>query len=229
MTETDPSGGQVSGDGTVNPNPSQTADSQPSIDAAEIFNALQAYPAFKAFVASQAQSKHDKRIHKIETKLGLAEQIAEVDALEAQGLPRELAVQWYEMRNSQVQAQPETVDPSVVQGSPAGQQANPGQDDVVSQVAKDLGLDPNGPEVTEILRTGGTQVEQISKLTSKFAEKAGVVANPAATMTTSTGQPVQAANLEAQFAAERDALGMGHPMEFQALKDKYRKLGLDIL
>ena len=229
MPDTNPSGGQTGGDGTADPNTSQTADSQPSIDAAEIFNALQAYPAFKAFVASQAQSKHDKRIHKIEESLGLAEQVAQVDALEAQGLPRELAVEWLEMRKAQAQGQAQTQETGVVQPAPVGKQATGGQDDVVSQVAKDLGLDPNGPEVTEILRAGGTQVEQISKLTSGFAQKAAVTANPGATMTTTTGQPAQTANLEAKFAEERDALGMGHPMEFQALKDKYRKLGLDIL
>lgn len=233
MPNTNPSDGQApAGDGTANPNTSTPpADSPPSIDAAEIFNALQAYPGFQEFVKSNAQSKHDKRINQIEKTLGLADQVAAVDKLTAEGLPRDFAIQWLEMQNKQAQTpaveQPAPVVPVV---DAVGQTVVTGQDNPVIQQAVDLGLDPNGPEVIQVLREGGNPVEQIRKLTStwKAAQTAQVAPNPAATMTTSVGSPANV-NLENQYIAERDALGLGKPVEFQALKDKYRKAGLNIL
>jgi hypothetical protein len=229
MPDNNPSDGPVGGDGTANPNTSQPADSPPSIDAAEIFNALQGYDKFQQFVKSQAQSKHDKRISKIEETLGLAEQMAQVDELEAQGLPRNFAIQWLETQSKLAQGQPEVQEPSVAPVAPAGQQVAPVQDDPVTAVAKDLGLDPNSADVLSVRQEGGSEVEQIRKITSKFAGGQAVQPNPAATMTTTTGQPAQQPNLQAQYEAERDALGLGKPIEFNALKEKYRKQGLDIL
>lgn len=227
-----PSNEVVAGDGVGNTAPSAQPDSSPSIDAETIFNSLKDYPGFQQFVKSQAQSKHDKRIGRIEKQLGLSETMAEVDRIQSEtGMPREFAIQWYEMQRQQAQAVTPEVDPTVVPDASAGQAQVAGQDNPVLQQAVDLGLDPNGPEVINVLREGGSQVEQIRKLTAswKAGQAAPVAPNPAATMPTSTGSPPAQPPLQAQYEAERDAIGLGKPMEIQALKEKFRAQGLNIL
>lgn len=229
MTDTNGTNGPAGGE---NANLATQQDgSSSSIDASTIFNALKDYPEFQKFVASQAQSKHDKRINKIEKTVGgLAEQIAQVDKLTESGLPRDFAIQWLEMQNSQAQGLPggafEAGGQTETQG---GTGVDDGQDDkAFEQVAQSMGFDPNGPEVLLVRREGGTPFEKAQKLASLKAQGKPVEPNRAATLSTNAGQPAASADLRAKYEAELQEIGYGKPNQVQILKEKYRKQGLDI-
>lgn len=226
-TNTQPAdSGQTTGPGDANANVQGDADSQNSLSAQDLFNSLKGLPEFQKYVASQAQSKHDKRIGKIENKQeGFEGQLARFTSLTDGGLSPEVAMQFMELQGEQ--AQPAVVetetDPTKVPvaGQPAGQEVPN-----VQAVITAMGLQ-NDVRAQNVIKEGGDYAYQVGRL-ANIAAAGAVQANPAAVMPVVQGQPVQQQTLFQQYEARRDAIGLGNPQAIIELQTEFRALGLNI-
>lgn len=166
-----------------NGQPTQTSSNQGSETSAIDYDALAKAlePTLAKMVERQTQSTKDKRIAKLQGAVnGFETQLAEFEQLTKGGLSRDVAMRLMNLQN------PRETDE--VELEPVSQQSSAGkQDNVASSVDSDtleaIGLDPNSPEVTNLLRRNASLEDYVglvvkSKKAKPTPQPGGVMPSP---------------------------------------------------
>ena len=175
--------------------PSPTPTTPPSaVDVEALKKALR--PVIAEEVAKSDQSIKDKRIAKLQGSVDeFQSQLAKLKELMGDGLSERQALR--EMKLDEALARLGVTETAAPVASVSGNTAQPAVDETVSNFLVEAKLDTNSPEVTAILRQGGTTAEQIAKLGILGIGKARQVEpNPAAVMSVGGGQAIVSDDVE---------------------------------
>jgi hypothetical protein len=175
---------------------------------------------------AQIQSQKDRVIAAVKKDKGMREVLAEVEAMEAEGLTRTQIKQ--EMRLRELEAR--TANDSAQQVQSPGKAVAPVPNNPVNDVISALGLDMNDPEVTGVMAGGLSFAEQVASLAGLSGRKAKspnptLVSQPAG----GSNPSPNIAQLETQYKNEvMSARGKKDAREqIHTLREKYRNLGVN--
>lgn len=214
LGETTPEGG---GTGVQPKTDVSPAKEQDSPSAESLVATLRENPEFTSWIDSRFQSWKDKRLDKHETELGdMKSELAgyrklkeEIEAIKSKGFTEEQAEFLIEQRES---------------GKPVPQKTSPGTTDSgasdfnVDSLYKSQGLDPNAPDVLELVRKGADLLQHVSHITA-VKSKPVQPPNPAQVMPTGTGT-TDGRSLEVVTAELNEAISDSRGINF----DRVRKL-----
>lgn len=226
MTET-PVDSDLEGEGVqgeANPQTSTPASVKPDLQDVDAFvEALLENEKFANALGKTVQSVKDRRFSKLErNQKSFAEQLAEFKELtEGEGaVSPAIALRLMALEDNDADV---PLDPGKVESTPRVD-----YDDVVAS----MGLDPNDADVVRITLNGDDLATNINRLAtlakSKRQAQAGAeTGSAAANMPVGGGKPAKA-DLQAQYNAELSKIRQGDIGGLNALKSKYRKLGLPV-
>ena len=179
--ESSHSGGEQ---GSPNPDASQETDVQPtSFDAKAVVTALQDNPEFLSMLERQTQSVKDRRFNKLEGQMGnFEEQLATYEDYRKGGKTPEEARR--EMKIDRLIAD-ETV-PVEPQQQPGTQPVAPSAPEL-DEFFKEFGVDPSGPEATQLIRDGKTDFVSLARFAVQRDKSQSEPPNPAQVMPVGTG------------------------------------------
>lgn len=211
--------------GDANPQTSTPQDVKPNLQDIDTFvNALVEHPRFAEALGKTVQSVKDRRFNKLErNQKGFAEQLAEFQELTTGdgAVSPKVALKLMELLDGSADVPP---DPGKVEGTPKVDYG-----DVVAS----MGLDPGDAEVVRITLNGGDFAANVNKLavlakTKRQASATAATSQGAPPMPVGGGSPVAQADLQTQYNAELNNVRQGDVAGLNALKAKYRKLGLPV-
>jgi hypothetical protein len=164
----------------ANSDVSQSSDKPISFDPDKFARDLTASILAKINDPAQIQSQKDRVIAAVKKDKGMREVLAEVEAMEAEGLTRTQIKQ--EMRLRELEAR--TANDSAQQVQSPGKAVAPVPNNPVNDVISALKLDMNDPEVTSIMAGGLSFAEQVASLAGLSGRKSNpsqptLVAQPA--------------------------------------------------
>jgi hypothetical protein len=170
----------------VEPQPKvSSAEEKDSPSAENLVEALKANPEFKSLVESYFQPWKDRRLDKHEKRLdGFESQLAEFEALKKEGWTDAQAKRLMKLGQNAIEEEP---------SEPAQSPDSPGTTEVVASefdadsFYREQGLDPNLPEIVEMIRKGATPNEHFS-YAWKVKSRPEQPPNPAQVMPTGTGE-----------------------------------------
>lgn len=213
-------------DGTSQASPQQNV--KPNLGDIDTFvTALLEHDGFNQALSRATQAQKDRRFQKLENKQRtFEEQLAEYQELTTGEGAVSPAVAMKLMNLSPAEAQV-TVD-AQAQAKETGQPKL-----VYDAVLTSMNLEPNDPAVREILAAGGdyaTTIQSFATLANAKAQaSAAQAASPAVgTLPGTGGGQASGADLEAQYRAEANKVRQGDITGLEIVKQKYRKLGLQV-
>lgn len=224
MSEYNAESGQQGGAGGQPTQPaSSPAGVQPTspVGSDTLAVALKEIEGLKATVRT-LQSGHDRGVAKVQKQVdGLQEQIARYEEYRARGLAPAAAVREMELDallESRRQA-PVAGGQERGNGIPA-----PAPDGQTEQLITLLGLQPNDPDVTRLLREGKANADNLASLalSRKVQSQPAAQPNPAQQMPVGTGAST-AGELEASYRKEVATIRRGDVQGMMSLKLKYRE------
>lgn len=136
-------------------------------------------------VSRSVQSSKDKRIAGLQGKVNDFEaQLAEYQQLLDEGFSKDAAKRFMKLQDSLREPGQETAEPANQQSVSNGTR-DKGGSSVDGSVLEAIGLDPNSPEVTELLRNNASLEDYVNLVVKKKAKPApqpgGVMSSPGAT------------------------------------------------
>ena len=199
----------VQGDESVAETPTQqgsTPEAQPSPVDEESLKAL-VEPIIQAEVEKRVDSYKDKRIAKLSTETkSLKESLAEVKALQAEGMSEKQAVQYIETQDFLI-AQGQEVPTDAPPAEVPAEQPQVAADTYLSSVLKMGGLKDTDPDVITILREERDPAKQLIALGNlSEARKEISPPKPAAALSSGSGQAVETETLESVTAELQEEL-----------------------
>lgn len=144
------------------------------------------------------QSDKDKGVAKVAKEMaGWKERLARYEELKAQNLTSDDAAFRMEVEQLLTEWRSEKTQPASNVDTGGTQKPQQTTDAVTSAVLKSLGLDPNLPEVVNVLRDHNSVADQVAAFAALAQKKATqVVANPATALSGSSGGAVGGDDIE---------------------------------
>ncbi len=224
-----PDSGPASGAGSQSSGqPSGGGDAQPnSVDVDALVDRLLEHPKFSDALGRKVQSQKDRRINKLQQGQGeIRESLDRVLELMDGGMSQDDAMfRWEVEQEILARRSSQEGAPSEPESPPDKQPKAPSEE--TEQLLKVLGIAPNDPDVIKILMKGEYTSQDFINLAIDRGSETPAPA-PAGIVPSGGGGQSNPSDLQAQYNADLEKVRRGDVDAIANLKEKYRKLGLQV-